>query len=170
MDELYKIEVPSEDGSHTTYNVGAISGGTSVNTIAESAEMLYEYRSDDRHCLEKMKEIFMDTVSRCTPSDVGIYVEMIGERPCTGDVDEQALSDLIERGEKAVRTVTRKEPVLTAGSTDCNIPLAAGIPAICLGVCVGGKCHTREEWLDTASLKDGCHLFMEFFKYYQMKL
>ncbi len=163
VDRLYRVEVPTEGDSRTTYNVGVISGGTSVNTIAQSAELLYEYRSDSRSCLEKMKAVFEDTVRRCTPADAQVTVELIGERPCSGDVDPEAMADLIRRAGDAVRTVTGREPVFAAGSTDCNVPLAAGIPAVCLGVCVGGGCHTREEWLDTSSLKDGCRLFLEFF-------
>ncbi len=169
VDQLYRVEVPVEGDSHTTYNVGLISGGTSVNTIAQSGELLYEYRSDDRRCLEQMSAIFAETVARCTPPDGKLQVELIGERPCAGDVDQRAWMDLMERGAAAVRTVTGREPVFTAGSTDSNIPLSAGIPAICLGVCVGGKCHTREEWLDTASLADGCRLLMEFFRSYCTK-
>ena len=166
VDQLYRVEVPVEGDSHTTYNVGLISGGTSVNTIAQSAELLYEYRSDERRCLEQMSAVFAETVARCTPADGTLQVELIGERPCAGDVDREVWADLMERGAAAVRAVTGREAVFTAGSTDCNIPLAAGIPAICLGVCAGGKCHTREEWLDTASLADGCRLFMEFFRPY----
>ena len=166
--ELYKTEVPAIGESHTTYNVGTISGGTSVNTIAQNAEMLYEYRSDDRECLAVMKARLEEALSRCTPSDAEVTVEMIGERPCMGDVDDAAMADLVERGASAVRTVTGSEPVYSSGSTDCNIPLAAGIPAICMGVAVGGCCHTREEWLDTTSLADGCRLFMEFFENYRV--
>ncbi|MBR3053402.1 MAG: M20/M25/M40 family metallo-hydrolase [Firmicutes bacterium] len=164
--ELYKVKVPVEGESRTTYNVGAISGGTSVNTIAQDAEMLYEYRSDDRRCLEQMKQTFEAIVKECTPDDAEVTVELIGERPCTGDVDKAAMADLVERGAAAVRSAAGKEAILTSASTDCNIPLAAGIPAICLGVAVGGGCHTREEWLDTESLAAGCRLFMEFFNYY----
>ena len=47
IDLLYSVKVPVEGNSKTTYNAGTISGGTSVNTIAQSAEMLYEFRSDD---------------------------------------------------------------------------------------------------------------------------
>ena len=164
--ELYKVEVPVVGKSRTTYNVGAISGGTSVNTIAQSAEMLYEYRSDDRECLARMKALFEEAVERCTPDDAEVTVEMIGERPCMGDVDQAAMFDLVKRGGEAVRHVTGRVEALFPGSTDCNIPLSRGIPAICLGVALGGGCHTREEWLDTSSLADGCRLFMEFFKNY----
>jgi len=165
-DELYKLPVPVEGESHTTYNVGAFSGGTSVNTIAQNAEMLYEYRSDSRNCLAQMKAAFEETVERCRVADGELRIECIGERPCAGNVDEGNWADLMKRGAMAVQAVTGRRAVFTAGSTDCNIPLSLGIPSICLGVCVGGKCHTREEWLDTASLADGCRLFMEFFRHY----
>ena len=162
VEALYRVEVPRRGDSHTTYNVGVISGGTSVNTIAQNAEMLYEYRSDSRDCLASMQDTFEEILRRCVPPDAEVAVELIGERPCAGDVDGNAMEDLIRRGSDAVRAVTGREAALTAGSTDCNIPLSAGIPAVCLGVCVGGKCHTREEWLDASSLEDGCRLFMEF--------
>ena len=166
IDELYRVEVPKKGDSITTYNVGMVSGGTSVNTIAQSGELLYEYRSDQKACLEEMEKIFKEIVSRCTPADGKLLVEKIGDRPCAGELDEAAMGDLVMRGAAAVNAVTGQEAVLTKGSTDCNSPLSVGIPAICLGVCIGGKCHTREEWLDTSSLADGCRLFMEFFNNY----
>ena len=166
IDELYRVNVPKIGDSVTTYNVGVMSGGTSVNTIAQSGEMLYEYRSDQKSCLDEMETIFKGIISRCTPEDGTLLAERIGDRPCAGEVSREAMDDLIRRGADAVRAVTGLEAVCTKGSTDCNTPLSAGIPAICLGVCVGGKCHTREEWLDTSSLSDGCRLFMEFFENY----
>ena len=164
--ELYRVEPPAAGDSRTTYNVGVINGGTSVNTIAQSAEMLYEYRSDDPRCLAKMEGIFQDVLAKCNSKPGTLSAERIGERPCAGQVDEGAMGDLIGRAAAAVRAATGREPVFTSGSTDCNIPLAAGIPAVCLGACVGGGCHTREEWLDTGSLADGCRLFLEFFGNY----
>ena len=129
--------------------------------------MLYEYRSDDSGCLAWMKAAFEETLSRCTPPDARISVERIGERPCSGDVDPARQKDLIARAADAIRSVTGLEPAYTLSSTDCNIPLSVGIPSICIGACIGGQCHTREEWLDTRSLPDGCRLFMEFFKNYR---
>ena len=168
VDRLYQVQVPVNGDSRTTYNVGIISGGTSVNTIAQSAEMLYEYRSNDKNCLQIMKDTFDAIVKECTPSDGEILVEMIGERPCAGNVDEAAWEDLIARGSRAIEAIGNV-PRYGMASTDCNIPLSVGIPAICLGVCVGGKVHTREEWLDTSSLVDGCRLFMEFLGNYCVK-
>lgn len=167
VDRLYTVQVPVVGDSRTTYNVGSISGGTSVNTIAQSAEMLYEYRSNDKTCLQTMKENFEKIVAGNTPADARITVELIGERPCAGDVDEAAFAELVARGDRAIESIGQK-PSHGMASTDCNIPLSVGIPAICLGVCVGGKVHTREEWLDTASLADGCRLFLYFLTAYMV--
>ena len=169
VDALYRVEVPVIGDSRTTYNVGSISGGTSVNTIAQSAEMLYEYRSNDAACLDRMRAVFETTVKEQTPPDAELSVERIGERPCAGNVDAAAMAELVGSAEDAIRTVTGKEADHVSSSTDCNIPLSMGIPAICIGGCVGGKCHTREEWLDTSSLADGCRLFLEFFRRYCAK-
>lgn len=169
VSRLYRVGVPTENNSHTTYNVGTISGGTSVNTIAQNAELLYEIRSDDHSCLMRMQTVFDEITAACTPEDGTLSAELIGERPCAGAVDERALAKLREYSAAAVREVTGRECRFTSGSTDCNIPLSEGIPAVCLGVCDGGGCHTREEWLDTESLPDGCRLFMTFFRSYCME-
>ena len=95
-----------------------------------------------------------------------VEVEMIGERPCSGEIDPAARKALFDRCGAAVRAVTGMEAVCTTGSTDANIPLSMGIPAVCISVCNGGKCHTREEWLDTGSLPDGCRLFMHLLNSY----
>ena len=159
---LYTMKVPQDGDSRTTYNVGLISGGTSVNTIAQNAEMLYEYRSDSRICLEKMRDRFEKTVAAFRASDVEVAVEKIGERPCSGEVDPARLEALRRRVREAVFAVLRLECADHSGSTDCNIPLSCGIPAVCFGVCRGSGCHTREEKLEIASLEDGCRLLLDF--------
>jgi acetylornithine deacetylase/succinyl-diaminopimelate desuccinylase-like protein len=159
---LYTVKVPKEGDSTTTYNVGLISGGTSVNTIAQEAEMLYEYRSDNMACLARMEEMFRGVVDAYRSMDIDVEVEKIGDRPCSGNVDPARLQALTDRAAASIREIVGKEPVFCSGSTDANIPLSVGIPAICISGCTGGKCHTREEWLDTASLKDGMRFFMNF--------
>ncbi len=159
---LYSVKVPEAAGSKTTYNVGLISGGTSVNTIAQSAEMMYEYRSDDRGCLAKMEKLFRSTVETIRATGVEIEVEKVGDRPCGGDVDVKRLEALRERYRASVRETVALEPFDGASSTDCNIPLSLGVPAICFGVCRSKGAHTREESLDTTSLTDGCRLLLDF--------
>lgn len=166
IDTLYSIKVPVENNSRTTYNVGLISGGTSINTIAQEAEMAFEYRSDNRSCLARMQNMFEKVMEAYRATGIEIDVERIGDRPCSGNLDQAAYQALQDRAAHSIRTVLGREPRFRSGSTDCNIPLSLGIPAICMGVCTGGGCHTRGEWLDTGSLPDGCRMFMDFLQHY----
>lgn len=162
IDTLYGKEVPQVGGSKTTYNVGTITGGTSVNTIAQEASMLYEYRSDNRECLASMKQTFESVVEDYRVRGFDIDVELIGDRPCTGDVDAAKQKVLEERANTSILRITGKPADFASGSTDCNAALAEGIPAVCLSACLGGKCHTREEYLDLESLKPGMCLALDF--------
>ena len=159
---LYSIKVPVDGDSKTTYNVGTISGGTSVNTIAQNAEMLYEYRSTSRKCLARMEEFFLKTVETFKAAGVEVEVEKVGDRPCSGEVNGEALEALRKRYRDSVTDVLALETVDGAGSTDCNIPLSRGVPAICFGVVRGSGVHTRDEKIETASLHDGCRLLLDF--------
>lgn len=159
---LYSIKVPVEGNSKTSYNVGLISGGTSVNTIAQDAEMMYEYRSDNRICLAKMEHFFNQVIETFRAGDIDVTVEKVGDRPCSGDIDEEKYALLKNRIHSSMLETLGDAGFEASSSTDCNVPLSMGIPAICFGVCRGGKAHTREEFLETASLSDGCRLFLDF--------
>lgn len=159
---LYSIKVPVEGDSKTTYNVGLISGGTSVNTIAQEAEMMYEYRSDNRICLAKMENFFNQVIETFRAGGIDVTVEKIGDRPCSGEIDEAKYDLLKQRIHASMQETLGDAGFEASSSTDCNVPLSMGIPAICFGVCRGGKAHTREEFLETASLSDGCRLLLDF--------
>lgn len=150
---LYNMKVPTK--AKTTFNVGMVSGGTSVNTIAQQAEMLYEYRSEDRACLAVMERMFGAVVEAYRAMDIEVNVEILGQRPCKGDVDETEQERLTKKCLDIVTKYVGSVPECSAGSTDCNIPLSMGIPAVCVGVCHGQGAHTREEWLEISSLKAG---------------
>ncbi|MBQ4050042.1 MAG: M20/M25/M40 family metallo-hydrolase [Oscillospiraceae bacterium] len=153
IDTLYTIKVPAF--GRTTYNVGTISGGTSVNTIAQQAEMLYEYRSDEREGLAFMEKAFNAVVEAYRATGVTVNVETVGIRPCNGDIDKEAHEALIRKVSAVMKDVTGIEPGRGSGSTDANIPLSMGIPAVTNGAIVGGKAHTREEFLVEESLYPG---------------
>ncbi|MBQ8683867.1 MAG: M20/M25/M40 family metallo-hydrolase [Clostridia bacterium] len=155
IQDLYAIPVPQKEGSKTTYNVGLVTGGTSVNTIAQEASMLCEYRSDDLACLRQMEKTFASVFGAAGGEDATIEVERMGERPCAGEVDAVAQTALTEHCRAIIRQVCRVSPVCHSGSTDCNIPHSLGVPAVCIGVLEGGGAHTREEWLNKASLTSG---------------
>ena len=91
---LYAQTVPHHGDSLTTYNVGMISGGTSVNTIAQHAKMLYEYRSDDAQCLDAMEKQLRDTLAAHEMEDAEVTVELLGLRPCGRDGDAQRQEEL----------------------------------------------------------------------------
>lgn len=156
IDALYAVKVPQ--GGRTTFNVGVIKGGTSVNTIAQQAEMLYEFRSDCREDLEIMERHFQALIAAWQTKGVTVEVQLVGERPTMGPVDPAAQQALVEQICAATRRWSDQELRLKSGSTDCNIPLSMGIPSACTGCYIGGGAHTREEWLRIDSLEAGLHL------------
>lgn len=153
IQKLYEKTPPTK--AKTTYNVGVIEGGTTVNTICDRCSILYEYRSEDRECLQEMSEFFDQTIQSLKQEGLDISVEVLGVRPCTGDVDENALEDLSSRMAGILKHWTGEEIAFTSGSTDANSALAIGVPAVTIGAVEGGKEHTREEWINIASLTTG---------------
>lgn len=164
---LYAIDPHfGPDGSTTTYNVGTIQGGTSVNTVAQEASMLYEYRSDSAQGLQGMETAFRDIIEAWRTRGVDVEVTHLGTRPCAEGVDpavQQALSDW---SEALLRRHTGADLIIESASTDCNIPLSMGIPAVSFGACHGGGAHTREEWIETASLETGLGIALDAMLYF----
>lgn len=155
---LYAIDLPQKAGSRVTMNVGEISGGTSVNTIAQSARMLCEYRSDDTDCMDYMQAEFSRIFAEAEGGEVSVSVKVIGDRPCAKGVDPAEIDRLRRVSAEVVEAVLGEAPSFRSSSTDCNIPLSLGIPAICVGVYDGGGQHTREEWVRKASLPQGLEI------------
>lgn len=153
--ELYTVQVPVHGASRTTYNVGTISGGTSVNTIAQRAEFLYEYRSDTALCLAEMETIFEDIVARHRKDGVDIDVTLLGERPCGAPIPEAPWEELKRHVRASALATTGYALQERAGSTDANLPLSRGIPAATIGACDGVGAHTREEYLVKNTLLPG---------------
>lgn len=158
--DIYKIQVPQTENSKTSYNVGTIQGGTSVNTIAQQAQMLCEYRSDNVECLDYMKNQFNNIFENAKNNGVDLTVELVGERPCMAkDIDIKKIDDLYEISKNIIESVCKDEKVFSApGSTDCNIPLSLKVPAVCIGVCNGFKSHTYEEYVEKTSIPLGLEI------------
>ncbi len=152
--QIYQIQVPHIDSSKTTYNVGDISGGTSVNTIAQSARMLCEYRSDNVKCLAIMEKEFETIFREAETEKVQVLVKRIGERPCQ-NIDQKKIEALKALILPVLEEVNHQSIHCVSSSTDCNIPLSMGIPALCMGVYRGGGAHTREEWIEKHSMVPG---------------
>ncbi len=154
--DLYTIKVPEKEGTRTTYNVGTIEGGTTVNTIAQNASMLYEYRSDDAEGLAIMEKAFKETYAKAEKMEnVTFTCEVVGLRPCGEAKDKDLLAAMTKRVKEVCELESGVPCAIHSGSTDCNIPLSLGVPAICVGTYSGGGEHTLEEWLEIDSIPKG---------------
>lgn len=151
--EIYKIKVPQKEGCKATYNVGLIEGGTSVNTIAQSAKMLCEYRSDDKECLDFLKGEF-ERIFADAAKETEIKIKLVGDRPCS-DIEQEKIDNLKAKVVPIIEEIVGKEVTFRSSSTDCNIPLSLGVAALCIGTNIHANIHTREEWIDKESMKPG---------------
>ena len=165
IETLYTVKVPEKPDTKTTYNVGMIEGGTSVNTIAQEAKMLFEYRSDDYECLEQMKQAFDAVIEAYRAKNLTVDVNLLGERPC-GKIEAEKLRPLQEKIETSVREIMGMEPAFKSASTDANYPLFKGIPAICIGGVYGYGFHTREEYLVLSQLPTAIRFVLDVMNTY----
>ncbi len=129
-------------------NIGTIEGGRSVNTIADDASMLVERRALDQERLDEFADAL--TGFKLQPP-LRTEVEIVGRRPA-GRLDP---SDPLLREVLAVRERLGLPTTLGEGSTDANAALAAGIPALCVGVGRGSGMHSLHERIDSRSLHEG---------------
>jgi acetylornithine deacetylase/succinyl-diaminopimelate desuccinylase-like protein len=129
-------------------NVGTIGGGRSVNTIADSATMLVEQRALAQEPLQGFEHAVRGLA---LAEPLRVETEIVGRRPA-GRLDRDA--PLLRRV-VAVRDQLGLETTLSEGSTDANAALAAGIPALCVGVARGSGMHTLNERIDRRSLERG---------------
>ena len=159
---LYEHKVPVFDDSHTTYNVGIVEGGTSINTIAPNAKILYEYRSDSAECLATMQAMFEETIRETKEAGkADITVNLLGVRPCGGDVDEKHQQEMFERTAKICEKHSGIPCEGISGSTDCNVPMSLGIPSIAFGCCHEIGAHTRTEKVLISSISIGMKIAAE---------
>lgn len=164
INKLYDVTLPPK--GKTTYNVGLISGGTSVNTIAQQAKMLFEFRSDERDSLSYMESYLQSVISDFREKGLDISVNLVGDRPCGIEIEQTKQQALESRAQDANKKYYGTAIDFGPGSTDCNIPLSFGIPSICIGCCYGQGAHTREEWMDIDSLDGGIKVAFEMILHY----
>ena len=148
--------VPLPEDRRTTMNVGTIGGGTSVNSIPESAQATLDFRSTDREQLVRLEvalhRAVEDAVSHWNiktrslangTKALSFDIEKIGDRPAAHLPDDSPLLESLRAVDRHLRLRTD----LRLGSTDANIPLSMGIPAVSLGAGgEGGGAHTQAEW------------------------
>ncbi len=135
----------------TTLNIGMISGGTSVNTIAAEAMLELDLRSEDAGTLEELARQVEHIVHLSGKPGVTVKAEIIGERP-SGELP--AGHPLVALAMDCLR-LSGIEPHLNTGSTDANLPLSRGLPSVTIGLTTGGRGHSVQEFINLAPLEKG---------------
>jgi acetylornithine deacetylase/succinyl-diaminopimelate desuccinylase-like protein len=149
--KISELQPPSEP--KTTFTVGTVVGGTSVNAIAAEARMAVDMRSDSTEELLKLEAKLLDLVkdavreenARWKSDKMTVEIKLIGDRPA-GMVALD--SPIVQATQRAVAAITRAPRVTFAGSsTDSNWAMSLGIPAVTIGGGgEGGNWHSRNEW------------------------
>ena len=147
-----------------TWNVGTIRGGTVINAIASEAVFTYEYRSEDSRSMERMKVRFQEELDRTAVDGVTVEAVCVGERPCGDGVDAARQAALAETCRRVLQKYADQEIPDASASTDANIPLSMGIPAVCVGTISGGGLHTEEEYIEEDSIRYGWQIVSELMR------
>ena len=152
---LTQLEVPASP--RTTYNIGVIEGGISVNSIAGRASLLLDLRSEDPAELARLSDSVRRIVETEGGEGVQTRMEFVGERPA-GSI--AASHPLARAAVRAAREAGVEDAVCDAASTDANVPLSLGIPAVCIGLTRGGNAHRPDEYIRKAPLRRGLELLL----------
>lgn len=169
IQDLYKIEIPKAE--KTTYNVGYIEGGSTVNSIPQEASILYEYRSPSQKCLDDMAHKFNTVLSNFKNAGKMITSEVLGIRPGKGEINEALLKSWTEKNINIIKKYYDGPMDLQPYSTDANVPLSRGVLANTIGTIVGGEAHKREEWVDLNSIPAGMRIVLDLvLQYAEVKL
>jgi len=161
ISKFVRVTVPFTP--RTTFNVGLIGGGTSVNSIPYEAWMEVDLRSESSDELKKLEDAFIrimreaaddeNSVRSTAQGRIEVETKLIGDRP-SGAI---SITAPIVQTAAAVMKALGMTPVYSNSSTDANIPISMGIPAITLDSGGrGGRPHALDEWIDvekTASVK-----------------
>jgi tripeptide aminopeptidase len=146
-------EVRTPEHPRTTFTVGTLKGGTSVNAIAAEAELGLDMRSNSAEELKKLEEKILQLArdaaaeenARWNQKDViKVDFKLVGDRPAgAGSVD----SPIVHAARKGVASVGAEVKSIMASSTDSNLPISLGIPAVTMGSGgIGGGSHGPSEW------------------------
>ena len=135
----------------TTLNVGMVSGGTAVNAIAEQASMIVDLRSEAAENLRELEARVRRCVEDALVPRLTVDIEVVGDRPMGGIPEDHPLVRLAVAAGQAAGLEMR----CVASSTDANLPLSLGIPAVAVGTKRGAGAHTLGEYVEVDSLLPG---------------
>jgi tripeptide aminopeptidase len=147
--QLTGLSLPSTP--RTTLNVGTISGGVAVNVLAPEASLELDLRSEDPQTLSWLVQTVESMAAAAGRDPVEVELQIIGQRPAGAILESHPLVMLAQGCLRSVGI----SPGLAIGSTDANIPLSRGLPAVCVGISTGWGAHTTGEYIQTSPVEKG---------------
>ena len=170
---ISELRTPREP--KTTFSVGVVNGGTSINAIAYECSMLVDIRSNGLKELEELDAKLQECIKRAVEDEnnrwetersyeeskdsfdhngrITVDVKQIGNRPAGSQPKD---CEIVSATASAFQACGEDVEFESAGSTDANIPISLGIPAICVGGGgKGGACHSVDEWYDSKDAYKG---------------
>lgn len=169
IDDFSRTNVPADP--KTTFNIGVIEGGTSVNSIPESATMRVDLRSASADEITKLERALKDALDRAVMETslvkgrrrdsnsllLSFEMKMIGNRPAAELKPNARLLAMVQAADQQLGNSAR----LQRASTDANIPLSQGREAVAIGAGgSGGGAHTLHEWYDPSNRELGLKRIM----------
>jgi acetylornithine deacetylase/succinyl-diaminopimelate desuccinylase-like protein len=139
-------------------NVGRIAGGTSVNVIAPEASLDLDLRSEGQEALKALVTAVDRLIQKSNRPGVSMEAQVIGQRPA-GELPVD--HPLVILAKDCLHEVGL-DAGLISGSTDANVPLSKGYPAIVLGITTGGSAHTVHEYINTKPIAQGIEQLVKF--------
>ncbi|WP_163970250.1 M20/M25/M40 family metallo-hydrolase [Oceanobacillus halotolerans] len=147
-------DIQTSTDPKTTFTVGEVWGGTSVNAIAQKAGMTVDLRSNDQTALKQLNETFLNIIQEAVEAEnarwnsdvIKVDIQKFGNRPPASQSQD---APIVEAAFGAIEQIVGNPTLAGAVSTDANHPMSLGIPSITMGL--GGKAgsaHTLEEWYD----------------------
>jgi tripeptide aminopeptidase len=135
----------------TTYNIGMIEGGTTINAISTKAGLWLDLRSEEQGALERIRDQVFQLIRATERSGLTFHVEVVGSRPA-GTLSTQ---HPLVQGAMTALELLGVRGTLENGSTDGNIPLQAGCPTVTVGITRGGNAHRLDEYIETEPVEWG---------------
>lgn len=145
------ITLEPPQNPRTTYNIGLINGGHSVNSLATSADLYLDLRSTDPKTLADLEHHIRTLVDNVQKPPLTFEIEVVGDRPA-GHINTD--HGLVKFAAAALEAVDYT-PIYETGSTDANVLLANGLPTVTIGITHGGQAHRLDEYIETAPITAG---------------
>jgi tripeptide aminopeptidase len=146
------LNIELSNAPKTTLNIGLFHGGTTINSIASQAYFDLDLRAETEQALNNLTHKVTDILAFHESKEIVVKTQGIGERP-GGSLPLH--HPLLKAAKQALESVGETDIRLEVGSTDANVPLSMGLPAICIGLTRGGGAHSLDEYIEIPPITKG---------------